>query len=462
MPLTVLRRVAELGMVHGDGFLGLGSRQEIILTGVPVHERDHVRQGVGALLPEHHPRRPNIVTTRMVTGRTHRTPWLSEGAYDHVLETFTTPPAIPVNLVDPRQGYVPLFTGRLHFVATGEAEFWSASFNANARAVPVRLASAIHSDDLAAVTRLIQQACVGEGGPDLPQIQSWLEEQLGNRMRDAGQLDQRHCEDCRPLIDFVLDTESGLYTLGIPAQSRPLPCAFLVDLTVLARQCGLATVHLTPWKSLLLHGISREDRDQVERLLLRHRIGLHPGAWDGVFFDDCRTPPARAAACALRERLNTDLPHPGPLRIAMVEDEYVAPDTAIVVRAHAAVNSPWNRTRFSVYLRASFDRFHPVLAPFAAGLSAKELPDSVLALIERYASGESQPATAGEAVLPPVSAVAAAYRCADCGNEYNPLYGDPLGKIESGRPFEELPDTWRCPTCDAPINAYRRSRGAAA
>ena len=39
------------------------------------------------------------------------------------------------------------------------------------------------------------------------------------------------------------------------------------------------------------------------------------------------------------------------------------------------------------------------------------------------------------------------YVCAVCGYEYDPSMGDPDGMVESGTPFEDIPDDWVCPVC---------------
>lgn len=43
----------------------------------------------------------------------------------------------------------------------------------------------------------------------------------------------------------------------------------------------------------------------------------------------------------------------------------------------------------------------------------------------------------------------AKYICSVCGYEYDPEAGDPDNGIESGTPFEELPEDWVCPVCAA-------------
>ncbi len=42
------------------------------------------------------------------------------------------------------------------------------------------------------------------------------------------------------------------------------------------------------------------------------------------------------------------------------------------------------------------------------------------------------------------------YKCKLCGYIYDPEKGDPKSNTEPGTPFEELPDTWKCPSCGLP------------
>jgi len=37
--------------------------------------------------------------------------------------------------------------------------------------------------------------------------------------------------------------------------------------------------------------------------------------------------------------------------------------------------------------------------------------------------------------------------CLECHYIYDPEKGDPKQGIPPGTPFEDLPDTWRCPEC---------------
>ncbi len=39
--------------------------------------------------------------------------------------------------------------------------------------------------------------------------------------------------------------------------------------------------------------------------------------------------------------------------------------------------------------------------------------------------------------------------CGVCWAVYDPAEGDPVWQVPAGTPFAELPEDWRCPTCDA-------------
>ncbi|MGK7910924.1 MAG: rubredoxin [Synechococcus sp.] len=46
------------------------------------------------------------------------------------------------------------------------------------------------------------------------------------------------------------------------------------------------------------------------------------------------------------------------------------------------------------------------------------------------------------------------YKCRSCDYTYEPTKGDPQSSIAIGVPFEELPESWRCPVCNASQNLF--------
>jgi flavin reductase (DIM6/NTAB) family NADH-FMN oxidoreductase RutF/rubredoxin len=54
------------------------------------------------------------------------------------------------------------------------------------------------------------------------------------------------------------------------------------------------------------------------------------------------------------------------------------------------------------------------------------------------------------------AAASGKYKCKICGYIYDPAKGDPDGGIRPGTSFEELPDTWTCPICNAPKSEFEK------
>lgn len=47
------------------------------------------------------------------------------------------------------------------------------------------------------------------------------------------------------------------------------------------------------------------------------------------------------------------------------------------------------------------------------------------------------------------------YECKACGYIYEPNEGDSRREIPAGTPFEELPEDWLCPVCNAPTSKFK-------
>ncbi len=47
------------------------------------------------------------------------------------------------------------------------------------------------------------------------------------------------------------------------------------------------------------------------------------------------------------------------------------------------------------------------------------------------------------------------YQCSHCSYIYKPERGDWTHEIQKNTRFEELPEDWRCPTCNQPKVAFK-------
>ncbi|MFW6121233.1 MAG: rubredoxin [Petrotogales bacterium] len=48
------------------------------------------------------------------------------------------------------------------------------------------------------------------------------------------------------------------------------------------------------------------------------------------------------------------------------------------------------------------------------------------------------------------------WECLVCGYVYDPEKGDPDNGVEPGTAFEDIPDDWVCPVCDAAKGQFKK------
>ncbi|MFC1917257.1 rubredoxin [Chloroflexota bacterium] len=49
------------------------------------------------------------------------------------------------------------------------------------------------------------------------------------------------------------------------------------------------------------------------------------------------------------------------------------------------------------------------------------------------------------------------YQCTICGYIYDPERGDPVGGIDPGTAFADIPDDWVCPICGASKDQFEKA-----
>ena len=66
----------------------------------------------------------NIVSSYVSTDIIRNTNWLTGNKFLYILEQFKEQPALKVNITDPKQQLVPLFTGHINFIASEHEDYW--------------------------------------------------------------------------------------------------------------------------------------------------------------------------------------------------------------------------------------------------------------------------------------------------------------------------------------------------
>ncbi|HSH19624.1 MAG TPA: flavin reductase [Draconibacterium sp.] len=101
------------------------------------------------------------------------------------------------------------------------------------------------------------------------------------------------------------------------------------------------------------------------------------------------------------------------------------------------------------YYREKYKMLAPKNAPTYV---EKEILDK-----EVVPEAETKTAQKEEAVLKEPGGGLSSFTCSICGFEYNPEEGDPALGIPPGTPFEDLPDDYKCPICNAGKDYFKKN-----
>src|SRR5690606_27552019 len=106
----------------GAGYIYLGSRQDILfpLKNKNLQTLADTFQAINTNYDTDGEQFHNIVSSYTALDVMPTTHWLASHTYHYILDTFDYKPRLKVNITDPVQSLVPLFTGNINFVASSQ------------------------------------------------------------------------------------------------------------------------------------------------------------------------------------------------------------------------------------------------------------------------------------------------------------------------------------------------------
>ena len=118
-----LKYICEAAEALGLDAISFGSRQDIIFP----EKIDENKFEEFDKLQFVKPKRDgveNIASSYVSAEILPSTSWLTSDRYLYVLEQFKHKPKLRINVIDPKQRLVPLFTGNVNFIASEHEDYW--------------------------------------------------------------------------------------------------------------------------------------------------------------------------------------------------------------------------------------------------------------------------------------------------------------------------------------------------
>jgi hypothetical protein len=226
---------------------------------------------------------PNIVSSYPAEEIFIKDTWLSEDLYKEIFQSFSSKPQLKINICDSNQGFTPMFTGNINWVASPEeTNFWYLFIRFPKTNVVYEWKDVVHTKDIASMSLSVEK-----------NILNGREKFYDNDHANGNELYEKVNEEkfyAKPaswplqLPPFNLPYYEGLtqyndkYWLGIYRRDELFSVSFLREVCKLCLSTGATQLCSTPWKTIIIKGISGYDRKHWNRLLDKYLINLRHAA----------------------------------------------------------------------------------------------------------------------------------------------------------------------------------------
>jgi rubredoxin len=452
-----LMEILNLATDQGLEQISFGSRQDIIFP-KDLSNFDKEKAGKYHFVFPEHKTISNIVCSYVSSDIFRNTPWLNGNKYLYILEQFKEKTKLKVNIVDPKQQLVPLFTGDINFIASEHEDYWY---------VYIRLPNwpkmeiypvLIYSWNIAEVYYAIENILIEEPH-SAEMIFQLINDSLDSNSRT---IDKPLNVPFYPFPYYEGMNKLGIdqYWLGLYWRNNLYDIDFLKEMCELCFDCKIGKICITPWKSFIVKGIPKTRKIDWEKFLGKKGINVR----HSLLELNWHLPVDTAWALNLKTFLVRTLDQ---FDISTYGLTFGISDynrdgfyfTSIVVEKNETPKDLEQikiRDTFNVLYAKNFDPNTREYIVHTQDIDKQELPAILIELSKKYFEqlGESVFEDNMNSIQTSKNTEEEVHQCSECLTVYNPSYGDALQGIAKGVLFENLPDEYSCSLCDAPKSQF--------
>lgn len=451
-----LKQVIAMAESKGLSTIYFGSRQDIIFPFVetenespppfPTINLDYVADR----------EYKNIVSSYVSADIFADTPWLNGARYLYILESFNYYPKVEINITDPKQQLVPLFTGNLNFIASNEEDYWYLylrfSHWERIQMYPVL----IYSWDIPIIAKAIEAVY-----EDVGEVKDLFDE-INNEVDTNNRTISEPLNvpfNTFPYYEGMNKMGSDKYWLGLYWRDNCYDLAFLKVMADLCLECKIGKICLTPWKSFIVKGIPKKSKLKWEKFLGKFGINVRHSSLELNW----HLPLADQEALELKKYIvrnfdQNDISTYG-LTFA-IKSEYGVNFSSIVIEKNPKPNIVKDfeiRPTYNVLYCEKFNPNRLKYITYAQDVDKIELPGLLMELSRLYFEqlGEEETPTAEISTFEERSMQdEEVHQCQECLTVYDLQFGDDTNQIAIDTPFEDLPDNYKCPVCESPKDSF--------
>ncbi|AOW20350.1 rubredoxin [Urechidicola croceus] len=452
-----LKQIINYAESLGLSSLHFGSRQDIIF---PDHKPN---KEVENQFPElstsmisdltYH----NIVCSYVSADIFPNTMWLSGVTYLYIVESFKHKPKLKVNITDPKQQLVPLFSGQLNFIASEHEDYWYLHLKLPHWEKPIFYPILIYSWDISNITKLIEE--VYTDADDVEELFMLINERAEFNSRT---IESKLKVQFKPFPYYEGMNKMGInqYWLGLYWRNNKYDLEFLRTFCDFCLDNRIGKICITPWKSFIVKGIPRSSKLVLEKLLGRAGINVRHSLlelnWHLPVNDD--------DALALKKFIvlnfdQNDISTYGLTFSITNRGKTNIYFTSIVIEKNTLPNIVKDfqvRPTYNVLYSENFDPNTQNYKVYAQDVDKIELSGLLMELSKLYFDKfgteiiDSDDIEENKKIPQKVEA----FQCSDCLTLYSDEYGDEKSGIKGNTKFVDLPSEYKCSVCDSPKEVF--------
>ena len=439
-----LKQIIDLAEAIGLDHIYFGSRQDILMPHVVEQEKEMEHFQHLSIETIQEKKYQNIVCSYVATDILPTTPWVSSATYLYILEQFRNKGVLEVNVTDPRQRMVPLFTGHLNFIASAQEDYWYLYIKLPHWEEHELYPVLIYTWDIGKVAAMIEQHCLEVTGTDT--IFETLNNLIDTSNNRTIQKDLELPFVMFPYYEGMNKMDNDNYWLGLYWRNNKYDLTFLKAMTDLCLECRIGKICITPWKSFIIKGIHKKHKLTWEKLLGRFGINVR----HSLLELNWHLPVANEEALELKKFIvrNFDQNDISTYGLTFgVYGSYGKYFTSIVIEKNPLPRTVSNfsvRPTYNVLYAKKFDPNTLAYITYAQDVDKIELPSLLMELSRLYFEqlGEDMDTTTISKPETTTTIAKEVYQCSDCMTIYDE-------SLEGGILFEQLTEDYLCSVCDA-------------
>jgi rubredoxin len=454
------KQVIQLAENLGLKEISFGSRQDLL---IPAKEKP---KNPEALLPElsldlvRDRSYQNIVCSYVSSDIYKNTSWLSGVKYLYLLENFKHLPKLKINITDPMQQLVPLFSGELNFIASKQEDYWHLFLKLPRWEEATYYPVLIYSDDIAKIAKEIEN--LAEDADDVQELFDLINATLETNNRTIEKELEIPCEPF-PYYEGMNKIGNDQYWLGLYWRNNRYDLTFLKDFSNFCLDHKIGKICITPWKSFIVKGIYQEDKLSLEKFLGKRGINVRHSSLELNW----HLPVADEEAMSLKKFIVKNFDQNDISTYGMTfgignHEKNKTYFTTVVVEKNKTPDIVKNfqvRPSFNVLYAQNFDPNTRLYIGYAQDVDKIELPGLLMELSKMYFEqlGRSSKQNEGVQTKKEIPVRSEVHQCSNCLTVYDSQLGDQTANVPPQTPFEALPENYQCSVCESSKEFFKKT-----